>query len=83
MKAIPISEVRKLAKQHDAASVIVIFTDGENIGYTSYGYDRAMCSRTREIADRLVAQAGVMYGESQTRYTLRQYRNDAMAGRES
>lgn len=57
MERVTIDELRGLAKRRKLPAVIVLYTDGENIGYTSYGHDRKACDATHKLAEKLFALA--------------------------
>jgi len=54
MKLITVDEIRRIAKEHNLPAVIVLCTDGDRVGYTSYGRDRKACNATRDLAEKIL-----------------------------
>jgi predicted secreted protein len=54
-----ITELRKISKQNGYKKAILLFEkpNGE-YGYTSYGYNKSQCDKTKIIADKMYSTFG-------------------------
>lgn len=53
-----ISDVRRICKRDGLERAVLVFVTGAGeIGYASYGVDRAICADTRKLADVLYDEA--------------------------
>lgn len=51
-------DAKRLGKKYDEDQVIIFFIDrdSDEMGYASYGKDKSLCDRTKEMADHLYTE---------------------------
>ena len=46
-----LNEAKELAKKHKKEWIIILHSDGETLGYASYGQDKQTCIFAKQLAD--------------------------------
>lgn len=64
MKTPTIDDARALGAFYGLEGVVIIFHNGEEVGYTSWGHTRSECSWMRRFADKAFAVLNAMWQES-------------------